>query len=116
MLHNITYIPNIMRNRGWINAAKLMERWFSLPATSAPNYAIPDTETIKMDTWLLTFHRAQQVYNSIISERIWANKPARLLLVKMLREKGFISEKNMSFGDLGSPVSQQDLERLTKPL
>ena len=47
-----------MRARSWLNGARLLDVWFSLPSAIVPSYGSPDTTTIRMGTWALTFPRA----------------------------------------------------------
>jgi len=63
MAITLTNIPRIMRHHGWNNGARLMEIWFSRPPAIKPSYGPPETSTIKMDTWVLTFPRARQVFD-----------------------------------------------------
>ncbi len=76
MTFDITKIPGIMRSKTWLNAARLMDSWFSRPSGVAPAYGPPDTATIRMDTWVLRFPRARQVYDQLIRERVWAGSVA----------------------------------------
>lgn len=108
MLTTITNIPRIMRTHSWDNGARLMEIWFSGPSATTPAYSDPETNTIKMDTWALTFPRAKDVFDQIISERIWANAAAQKEITKMLRRKGFLSGASLIFGELDHPVELQD--------
>ena len=76
MATTLTNIPAIMRSKKWGNGAQLMESWFARQVHVAPAYDLPDTTTISMDQWVLTFPRAKKVYDQIISERIWQNEAA----------------------------------------
>jgi len=62
MLSDLQNIPQVMRRRGWLNGARLLEVWFSRPQAAAPAYGPPDISTIRMDGWALTFQRARTVY------------------------------------------------------
>jgi len=84
MAITLTNIPRIMRHHGWANGARLLETWFNNPVTTAPVYGPPETSTIRMDTWLLTFPRARRVYEQMIRERVWANDAARMQLRTVL--------------------------------
>ncbi|MGH8621901.1 MAG: DUF6402 family protein [Burkholderiales bacterium] len=108
MAHTITNIPRIMRSKGWVNGARLMETWFSRPRTVAPAYGAPDTTTIRMDSWVLTFLRARRVYDQLVRERIWANPPAQRQIAKMLRRSGALGSTARSFGNLGATLPFQD--------
>ena len=108
----ITSIPKIMRHRGWGNGARLMEIWFSRASVTAPAYGSPETQTIRMSSWVLTFHRARAVYDQIMRERIWANPAARREVAAMLRKKGLLSSAPQSrpFGNLTAPVPLLDTD------
>jgi len=105
---DITKIPGIMRSKTWLNAARLMDSWFSRPSGVAPAYGPPDTATIRMDTWVLRFPRARQVYDQLIRERVWANVAAQREVGMMLRRKGLLAGAARTFGDLSRPVEMQD--------
>lgn len=106
----ITNIPAIMRSHGWGNGARLMEIWFSRPPAIAPAYGPPETGTIRMDRWALTFSRARQIYDQLMRERIWANAAAQREITAMLRRKGFLMPASRSFGDLTQSVERQDAD------
>ena len=108
MLSTIQNIPRVMRSRGWHNGARLMDIWFSRPATTPGTYSAPDTTTIRMDTWLLTFPRARAVYDQLVRERIWANGPGQRAVATMLRRKGLLTPAGGAFGRLADPVPVQD--------
>jgi hypothetical protein len=109
----LTNIPAIMRAKSWGNGARLMEIWFSRPVAIAPAYGPPDTTTIRMDTWALTFPRARNVYDQLIRDRIWANPAGQVEVVRMLRRKGLLAAGS-SFGSLGLPVQSQDPDYVTQ--
>lgn len=103
----ITNIPAIMRSKKWLNGAALLDSWFSRYVTVAPKYGLPDTTTIRMDSWVLTFLRAKKIYEKLMKERIWASTPAQGEITKMLRRKGLLKPACRSFGDLGLPIQLQ---------
>lgn len=106
----LTNIPAIMRAHSWGNGARLMDLWFSRPAAIAPAYGLPDTATLRMDSWVLTFSRARQVYDQLMRERIWVNAAAQAEITTMLRRKGLLMPGSRSFGDLSRPVQLQDAD------
>jgi len=108
MLSDLTNIPRVMRGLGWLKGARLLEIWFSRPRAVFPAYSSPDTTTIRMDSWALTFPRARQVYDQLIKERIWSNTPARAVVARMLRNKGLLTRLQQTFGHLSDPVPTQD--------
>lgn len=113
MAITITNIPRIMRRHHWINGARLMENWFSRPAATAPGYGPADTSTIQMDSWVLTFPRANQVYDQIMRGRIWVNPAAQRTIAATLRRNGFLTiggNGTRSFGNLTRPVETLDAD------
>ncbi len=108
MLSNPINIPRVMRGMSWLNGARLLDIWFSRPAAVYPSYSAPDTTTIRMDSWALTFPRARQVYDQLIQEHIWSNAPAREAVATMLRRKALLRAVTQPFGRLYDPVPQQD--------
>src|SRR5262245_31499686 len=108
MLSNLTNIPRVMRSRNWANGARLLESWFSRPVAIAPTYGAPDTTTVRMDSWVLTYSRARDVYDQLVRERIWSNAAARVVVASMLRRKGMLTMRPQTFGRLADPVPLQD--------
>ncbi len=66
-----------------------MRRWLNHAATSNPNFAAPDTETIAMD-WVLGYPRAKKVYNQLLDNRMYATENARALIRKRLQDNGYL--------------------------
>jgi hypothetical protein len=96
---DLTQIPKIMRAQRWTNAALLMDKWFSRPAATKPRYSEPpDTTTVTMGGWALMFPRAKSVYDQLIRDRIWANRPAQKAVADLLRRKGLVGKGGASFG------------------
>jgi uncharacterized protein DUF6402 len=106
----ITNIPAIMRSHRWENGARLMETWFARPIAIAPAYGPPETATIRMDAWVLTFPRAKQVYDQLMREKIWANAAAQREIATMLRRQGVLTPGSRSFGNLTRAVPLQDAD------
>lgn len=103
----LTNIPRIMRSHGWVKGATLMDRWFRGFGAVAPRYGKPDDSTITM-SWILGFSRAKQVYDTLITDRIWQNPAAQKEIARMLRRKGmFAMSGTRPFGQLGDPVPTQ---------
>ncbi|HEY3741777.1 MAG TPA: DUF6402 family protein [Bryobacteraceae bacterium] len=75
-LSSITKIPGIMRANSWLNGAALMDKWFSGPPSTKPSYTTPDTSTLKMDKFVLTFDRAKSVFADMQSKKIWSSAKA----------------------------------------
>lgn len=82
----IPELPSVMRRHGWGVASRLMERWLSMPANSAPDLGAHDTTTIRMD-WLRKFERAWSVYATAKANRVWVNKAARKVIVDKLIDR-----------------------------
>lgn len=99
----LTNIPTIMRRNGWANGARLMEIWFSRAPAVMPSYGPPDTATIRMDAWALTFARARNVYDAMISDRIWANTAAQGRIATVLRSRGLLGAALTRFDDTAGP-------------
>jgi hypothetical protein len=106
----ITNIPAIMRSHHWGNGARLLDIWFSRPVAIAPAYGPPEIATIRMDSWVLTFPRARQVYDQLMRDRIWANAAAQREVAAMLRRRGFLIPASQSFGNLTQPVQVLDAD------
>lgn len=107
---DIRNIPKIMKHEGWGNAARLLDRWFDLPATTAPHYGPPDTTTIRMDAFALTYARVRAFYeNDVLGARIWERPGSITELARVLRRQNKIyrSPTRIPFGDLGSPPEPQ---------
>lgn len=103
MALTLTNIPRIMRHNGWANGARLMEIWFSRTSAVMPAYGPPDTATIRMDAWALTFARARGVYDAILSDRIWANAAARARIATVLRSRRLLGAALTRFDDTAGP-------------
>ena len=110
MSFDIRKIPTIMRNHHWLNAARLMDIWFAKPTSIAPNYGAPDTASIRMDAWVLTFPRARAVYDQLMNDRVWINTAAQAEIGKMLRHKGCIAPISQPFGNLNQTVETHDAD------
>lgn len=104
MLSDIRSIPRIMRGRGWVKGAALLDNWFRRGVTDRA----PDTTTITMD-WALRFGRARQVYEQLLREKIWVNEAARQQIRTLLIRKALLRPGQCSaFGALSDPVPGQD--------
>jgi len=106
---DIRLIPGIMRRHSWLNGARLMDIWFSRSPNAVPQAGIPETSTIRMDSWALTFARCAQVYRRLVSEQVWCTAEAQRRIGRRLREQGLVGSQHASFGNLNRPVPQ--LER-----
>jgi hypothetical protein len=106
----LTNIPRIMRSHGWANGARLMEIWFSRPAATAPAYGAPETATIRLDAWALTYQRAREVYDRLMRERVWANAAAQREIASMLRRRRLLGSRPQAFGNLNQPVHLLDAD------
>jgi hypothetical protein len=110
---DVAKIPSLMRAQSpsWGNAARLQDVWFGNPGAVAPAYASPDTTTIKMDSWLLTFPRAKKSYDfEIVAVEYWKTPAAEASLRNKIEKRGILSGGPLRFGDLGRPIDIQDRE------
>jgi hypothetical protein len=87
-LTSITNIPGIMRANKWLNGATLMDEWFAGPSAVKPAYTTPDTTTIRMDTWVLTFPRAKTVFDGMVRDKVWKSDKAKPVFASRLRTLG----------------------------
>lgn len=92
-----------MRAKKWSVGAALMDRWFTASPNSQPESATPDTSTVRMDTWVLTFGRAREVYETMCREKVWMNAPAQQSLKLVLRRKRLLGPTVSPFGSLNLP-------------
>lgn len=106
VVDQLTKIPAFMRRLGWSVSATLMEKWFSRAANNQPDLGVPDTTTIKMDSWVLHFARAWSVYDAMVRGKVWINPPAQLQLTQILRRKRLIGDGVAKFGYAGVPLPQ----------
>ncbi|EYF08686.1 DUF6402 family protein [Chondromyces apiculatus] len=105
MTLRLTSIPKIMRHQGWHNGAQLLDKWFSRPSAIAPAYGTPDTTTIKMDGFVLTYPRARAVYDALVRDCIWANPAAQAEVRRLLGRLGRLGGPRAWFGDINrSPM------------
>jgi hypothetical protein len=110
---DVAKIPGLMRAQtpSWGNAARLQDIWFGNAAAIAPAYASPDTTTIKIDSWLLTFPRAKHIYDfDIVATDYWKTPAAEASLRRKIEASGILSGGPQRFGGLGRPVEIQDPE------
>jgi Family of unknown function (DUF6402) len=91
-----------------------MEIWFSRPRTPRRRYSAPETNTIRMDSWALTFSRAREVYDRLMRDRIWVNTPARQEVAKLLQRKGLLGTTQRAFGQLADPLPKQDADYINE--
>jgi Family of unknown function (DUF6402) len=110
----IDSIPKIMGKRGWRNGQRLMETWFARPRAVLPDYSPAVTDVVTMD-WVLGFERAKRVYDKLVADRIWINKPAQKQIAEMLGRKGLLPKVDRfpgtrTFGNLAQPVPVLDAE------
>lgn len=109
----ITKIPGFMRAMKWNNAAALMDRWFAGAPNADPLKGVPDTNTLKMDSWALTFSRAKAGYDAVIRSKLWINDNAKRLILERLKRQGMAPGKLINFGDLSQAVNILENQYLT---
>jgi len=105
---DITQIPRVMRVHHWNVGADLLEKWFENPINSDPYAGTPDTSTLKMDNWVLTFPRVKHIYDKMFADKIWLNEKAQPVIVKMLKEQGKLGPNPTEFGDFSKPLPEID--------
>lgn len=114
---DITWIPTIMRSKGWTQGATLMEEWQRRAAKIRPanpedvpnNFGPPVLNVVTMD-WILSgpFGWAEPAYNELMNNKMWKTENAKKEIGKMLRETGMTAqvqanrETKLNFGDLTS--------------
>lgn len=101
----ITDIPAVMDKLKWVNGAKFLRRWFAGKANINVDSVPPDTTTIKMKEFILTFDRGKKAYKAavklITSPKTLAN------LVSNLEEKRLFTTFKTEFGDFTLPMKEQ---------
>ena len=67
-------IPDMMKKEKWLNGARLMNIWLYENKTC-------DDQTIKMDTWVLTYPRAKEAYDELagLGPRVFTPQTLKLL-------------------------------------
>lgn len=105
VVDQLTKIPGFMRAKGWNNGAALMDEWFAGAPNDKPDQGSPDTTTIKMDQWVLTFARAKEVFDAMVREKVWMNDAAKQALKLVLRRKGLLGPVISRFGNLSAPAA-----------
>jgi hypothetical protein len=85
----IPQLPRIMRKKGWLRAAALMERWQHNPANNDAKRGTPDIHTVSM-IWVLSFERAARVFDQMVIDRIWMNEAGRAEISRMLSLNGLL--------------------------
>jgi hypothetical protein len=88
-----------------------MEIWFSRAPNSVPENGAPETSTIRMDSWALTFSRFAQVYRQMVSQRPWCGEESKRRIGRLLRDQRVLgARQRVSFGNLNRPVPQLNRE------
>ena len=114
---DITWIPQIMRSKGWTQGAALMEEWQRRPSNiraakpdDVPNnFGPPVLNVVTMD-WILSrdFDWAKTPYDELMNNKMWKTENAKKLLGQRLRDTGVTAqlqanrETKLNFGDLTS--------------
>jgi hypothetical protein len=98
----IPQLPRIMRNKSWLRAAALMERWLNNPANSNAEQGTPDIHTVSM-SWIVSFERAARVFDQMVIDRIWMNEAGRGQIEQSLVTNGLLPSAqgaSRTFGEL----------------
>jgi RHS repeat-associated protein len=87
-LIELEQVADLMHRHSFLNGEVLIRKWMAAPANSNSANGVPDTTTIRMDSWVLTFARAKDVYARLYFEKQFLNDPAKRELVKVLKRTG----------------------------
>lgn len=99
----IDVVVSDMEVEGWTRGAKLLEVWSSRLPSVAPKYSVAVTDVVTMD-WILQFSRAKEVFDKLVSERIWTNDASRKRIARLVKSK----TAGAKFGDLAMQATQVD--------
>lgn len=78
-IHLVRYVPSVMKTLGWNKGAALQEEWFRRKPTKNIDEN-PDFSIITMD-WVLGFTVPNNIYNLMITEKIWINTDGKIALL-----------------------------------
>jgi RHS repeat-associated protein len=103
-------IADVMHQNSWLNGEVLLRKWMNSPANTNPAAGVPDTTTIRMDSWVLKFQRAKEVHDKIFSEKAFVNDKAKAEIVKILSRYGKFGHgtQYITFDFTTSPVIDID--------
>lgn len=87
-LIEVEQIADLMHQRGWLNGEVLLRKWMAASANPNPAIGMPDTTTIRMDSWVLTFGRAKEVFDKIFADKAFANEAAQKQIIALLQKYG----------------------------
>ncbi|HSE16369.1 MAG TPA: DUF6402 family protein [Pyrinomonadaceae bacterium] len=87
-LIEVDQIADIMHQKGWLNGEVLLRHWMAGSANPNPAIGLPDTTTIRMDSWVLTFARAKEVFDRIFTDKAFVNEPAQKQIIALLQRYG----------------------------
>ena len=108
---NVEHIPWIMRANGWHEGAKLMDRWFSLPASTDKSAVPPDTGTVSRD-FILSFVDTPPHYEDLLNPQNWTvpndsqGLSAIQRLCAQLANRQLLTGFRESFDDFHLPVQE----------
>jgi hypothetical protein len=71
----VQLLPGVMRAKGWLKGAKLMETWLSRNATDYPEFSAPVVDVVTMRD-VLASPQGRALFEKIKAERIWARPAA----------------------------------------
>jgi RHS repeat-associated protein len=86
-LIEVEEIAEVMRRRNFMNGHRLLTRWMAAPAGNSDR-GVPDTTTLRMDSWVLTFARAKEAYIELVWGAGFVNGPGKREIVNVLRRTG----------------------------
>ena len=102
---DVSCVVESMINEGWTHGARLMIEWMTRTANGDVATAKPNTDIVTMD-WVLSYPRANEVYQNIFAEKIWMNEPAKALICKKLADDGLFNGSPSNFGTLALPAPE----------
>ncbi len=100
-IEHIEWIPTIMRQRGWVVGARLMDRWFAGKANTDKSFN-PDFDSVTMK-WLLGFSPPKEAYDAAIRDDVWISANARKEIVKFLKKHDKFKSHRTYFDEFGEP-------------
>lgn len=92
-------VEAMMRKNSWLNGAELQRKWKESASAVKPAWAFTDTDTIKMDSFVLTFERAQKEYNKILTRVRTNDQKQQAQIEKLLDRHQLRDGQPHSFGN-----------------
>ncbi len=114
---NVPELPKLMKRKGWLVGASLMERWLAGDAYVRQSRdpiieTSIDTTVVKID-WALKFHGGFIGFRDLLANKLWANERAQSEIKRMLERKKLLGNKPSRFGDPTALLVTQDKDYIT---